>query len=199
MVDSATTGLAGLEAVVELPQSRQTPLAGVVVCHPHPLYGGDMHNYVVTALCRRLVQQGIAALRFNFRGVGRSSGRYDEGSGELEDAERALGYFASRPEIDATRVAIAGYSFGGWIASGAGQPAQVCLSISPPEIMAGKLPLLAITGELDDIAQPGLLRTDIEARGGELEVIAGADHFWGQGLEAAVERGVAFLDQKLRG
>lgn len=101
LIEPANSGQQALEAVLDLPSTEVTHLAGVVVCHPHPLYGGDMDNYVVSALCRGLVEQGIAALRFNFRGVGRSTGTYGEGKGEIEDARSALTYLASRPEIDA--------------------------------------------------------------------------------------------------
>src|SRR5688572_2580189 len=66
------------------------PFPGVVICHPHPLYGGDMENNVVQVITRALVKQGIAALRFNFRGVGLSGGRHGEGIGEQEDVRAAL-------------------------------------------------------------------------------------------------------------
>jgi alpha/beta superfamily hydrolase len=88
-----------LEAVLHLPDGVP-PFAGVVVCHPHPRYGGDMNNNVVLAVTRALTDRGIAALRFNFRGVGGSAGSYDDGRGETEDAQHALDALASREEID---------------------------------------------------------------------------------------------------
>lgn len=103
-----------LEGCLELPQGTG-PVPGVVLCHPHPLYGGDMENNVIVAVGRALVRSGLAALRFNFRGVGRSQGEFAGGVGEQEDARAALSFLATRPEIDPARLGIAGYSFGGWL------------------------------------------------------------------------------------
>ena len=89
----------GLEGRLHLPEDGR-PIAGVVVCHPHPLMGGDMDNNVVMGVCRELVGCGMAVLRFNFRGVGASAGAHDQGRGEVEDAREALRYLASLPELD---------------------------------------------------------------------------------------------------
>src|SRR3972149_8028021 len=78
-----------LEGVAPLPSGSQRH-GSVVVCHPHPLYGGDMDNHVVEGLCVTLAESGVAALRFNFRGVGGSGGRYEEGGGQEEDVLAAL-------------------------------------------------------------------------------------------------------------
>lgn len=78
-----------------------------VITHPHPLYGGDMHNTVVTAIARAYRLRGWATLRFNFRGVGGSQGEYDEGRGEQEDLKAAIAYLQSR---DKHRIDLAGYS-----------------------------------------------------------------------------------------
>ena len=90
--------------------------AGVVICHPHPLYGGSMHNNVVEALEEGFLQSGFTTLRFNFRGVGQSEGSYDDGDGEVQDAIAACGYMRHILGGDAPLV-LAGYSFGAWIAS----------------------------------------------------------------------------------
>jgi hypothetical protein len=90
--------------------------AGVVICHPHPLYGGDMRNNVVGAIEEGFSSQGYSTLIFNFRGVGRSTGEYDEGEGEVRDALAALQYLGKRLEENA-RTILAGYSFGAWIVS----------------------------------------------------------------------------------
>ena len=95
-----------LEGALHLPES--TPCAGVVVAHPHPQYGGDMHNNVVHAISRAAADAGAATLRFNFRGAGASEGRYDEGRGEQQDVAAALEYMRGLPEIDSGRVALAG-------------------------------------------------------------------------------------------
>ena len=72
-----------LEGILLLPEGNG-PFPTVIVCHPHPLYGGDMDNNVVTSVCNALGRSSIASLRFNFRGVGNSSGSYSEGLGEQD-------------------------------------------------------------------------------------------------------------------
>jgi uncharacterized protein len=89
---------------------------GVVICHPHPLYGGEMHNNVVSAVEAGFSENGFTTLRFNFRGVGGSSGGYDEGEGEVTDALAALAFLRSHLD-EGARVVLAGYSFGAWIAA----------------------------------------------------------------------------------
>lgn len=80
-----------LEAVLHIPDGVP-PFAGAVICHPHPQYGGDMNSNVVTALCHALTDRGMAALRFNFRGVGGSTGAFDNGRGEARDASAAVAH-----------------------------------------------------------------------------------------------------------
>lgn len=85
---------------------------GVVVTHPHPLYGGDMYNHVVEAVCQAYQEREYSCLRFNFRGVGLSEGEYDKGIGEQDDVMAALDYLSAlgQNEID-----LVGYSFGAWV------------------------------------------------------------------------------------
>jgi hypothetical protein len=90
--------------------------AGVVICHPHPLYGGDMNNNVVNAIEEGFADQGFTTLRFNFRGVGVSEGSYGEGQGEVEDLIGAVEFLKSQIDKDAA-IMLAGYSFGAWICS----------------------------------------------------------------------------------
>ena len=82
---------------------------GVVVTHPHPRYGGDMYNPVVATIIQAFQHQGYTTLRFDFRGVGNSQGRYDKGIGEKRDVCRALAYLA---QINMDKICLAGYSFG---------------------------------------------------------------------------------------
>jgi alpha/beta superfamily hydrolase len=93
------------------------PKPAAVVCHPHPLGGGAMHNGVVAAVARSLAARGITALRFNFRGVGGSQGEHDHGLGEQDDVAGAFDWLTGRPDVDPRRVALVGYSFGAWVAS----------------------------------------------------------------------------------
>jgi alpha/beta superfamily hydrolase len=92
----------------------ESPVAAAIVCHPHPQHGGMMHNHVTYRIARAFREHRVAALRFNFRGVGRSTGVYDEGRGELDDARSALDYLLQRYR-DLSPLA-AGFSFGGRIA-----------------------------------------------------------------------------------
>lgn len=97
-----------LEALLEEPRFPAREVA--LVCHPHPLYGGTMHNKVVYRLARGLRRSGSLVLRFNFRGVGRSEGSHAHGAGEVEDARAALSWLLARyPELPVT---LAGFSFG---------------------------------------------------------------------------------------
>ena len=89
---------------------------GVVICHPHPLYGGSMWNNVVDALETGFFEAGFSTLRFNFRGVGASSGRYDEGEGETRDVEAACRHLEEHTG-GGGRFVLAGYSFGAWVAA----------------------------------------------------------------------------------
>src|SRR5207249_1720638 len=88
------------------------PVPGVVVAHPHPLRGGSMSSNVVMAICEGLEAAGIAALRFDFRGVGGSEGTHGDGVAELDDVRGALDFLAAQPGIDPERIGLAGYSFG---------------------------------------------------------------------------------------
>ena len=98
-----------LECILEVPDDGPV-LDAALVCHPHPLHGGTMHNKVVYRLARGLRRSGCAVLRFNFRGVNLSGGVYDHGVGELEDARAALGELRMRhPDVPYT---LAGFSFG---------------------------------------------------------------------------------------
>jgi alpha/beta superfamily hydrolase len=99
-----------LEGILRLPRE---PRGGVVVCHPHPLYGGTMDNRIVYRLARAAVDSGCAALRFNFRGVGRSAGHHASGIGEREDVEAAIAFLAA--QVPGRPLVVAGYSFGAWV------------------------------------------------------------------------------------
>ena len=98
-----------LEALLEEPED-QAPNAALLVCHPHPLHGGTMHNKVVYRIARAMRRAGAVVLRFNHRGVNRSEGKYDNGVGEIEDARAALEVLRLRyPDLP---FSLAGFSFG---------------------------------------------------------------------------------------
>jgi len=176
-----------LEGVLHLPDGVP-PFAGVAVCHPHPQYGGDMNNTVVAAVCRALTDRGMAALRFNFRGVGRSTGTFDNGRGEARDAAAAVAFLSEQDEIERDTIGLAGYSFGAMAAlAGTDERVRALALVSPPlqwmdreRLSALGGPLLMVTGDSDHIA-PGADLRDLAAsltREVEAEVVAGADHFW---------------------
>jgi uncharacterized protein len=106
----AIDGPAGtLEAILEEPED-QPPVFAALICHPHPLYGGTLHNKVVHRVARGLRRTGAVALRFNFRGVGRSQGVHADGIGEVDDARAALAWLRAR--YPALPFELAGFSFG---------------------------------------------------------------------------------------
>jgi uncharacterized protein len=102
-----------LEALLEEPEHGE-PVEACLVCHPHPLFGGTMHNKVVYRIARGMRAAGAVVLRFNFRGVGSSEGVHDQGNGEVEDARAALAFLRERyPDLP---YSLAGFSFGSRIA-----------------------------------------------------------------------------------
>src|SRR5215831_517365 len=107
-------GAAGrLEAVLWTPANRAQPRFVAVVCHPHPLFGGTLHNKVVYQAAKALDASGAAVLRFNFRGAGLSEGRHDRGLGERDDVNAALDFLSST--FPGRSLLLAGFSFGCWV------------------------------------------------------------------------------------
>jgi alpha/beta superfamily hydrolase len=168
---------------------------GVVITHPHPLYGGNMHNNVVGAIARTYQTQGYSTLRFNFRGVGSSQGSYSDGIGEQEDVRAAIAYLA---DLGLKQIDLAGYSFGAWVngnISCAEDGIANMVMVSPPVAFIDFGPLgalgclkLIITGSRDDIAPAEMIRRSYRKWNAEaqFEVIDGADHFYG-GYENRLE------------
>jgi uncharacterized protein len=183
--------------------STQASQIGAVVCHPHPLYGGEMHNNIVTALIQAFQQAGIATVRFNFRGVGRSGGSHDQGSGEVEDVKAAVTYLLSRQSV--ATVVVAGYSFGSMVGLRAGAAddrvhkligVALPMGFSDPSfLLSSAKPKLLISGDNDNYCPLPVLNEFfaklIEPK--TLVTVAGADHFfWGQEGEVA-KAAMAFL------
>lgn len=179
---------ADLEARLAIPPG---PRAGIVICHPHPLYGGDMDNPVMIRAAEVCADMGLATLRFNFRGVGASQGAHGDGMAERSDAEAALAHLAAALARPA-RLSLLGYSFGAGVAAhvGATGPplAGLCL-VAPPLALAGYRvppalktfpgPLLVVASSGDQYCPPATL-TALTAvlPAAEVRVIAGADHFF---------------------
>jgi len=100
-----------LEGVLSIPEGNG-PFPAVVVCHPHPQYGGRMQNNVINAICEALVKQSIAAFKFNFRGVGGSQGSFGTDRQMQSDVTAAITYLTAQKAVDPERVGLAGYSAG---------------------------------------------------------------------------------------
>jgi alpha/beta superfamily hydrolase len=179
-----------------------------VICHPHPLGGGTMNNKVVAAIARELVNNGVLALRFNFRGVEGSAGEHDDGRGEQADVAGALDWLLSQPGVDPWRVSLIGYSFGAWVGLAQAQrdprlAAMVLVGLPAQHCEASRLqsfarPKLFITGEEDQIAPPTALRRLVDQLPDptRLEIAAGVDHLW-RGHERELGQRVARFVSKL--
>ncbi len=117
-----------LEALLEEPE-EQAPRCAALVCHPHPLYGGTMHNKVVYRIARGLRGAGMVVLRFNFRGVGGSEGEHAHMEGEIEDARAALDWLRQR--YSDLPFALAGFSFGAGVITRLGCPLNDAIFLMP--------------------------------------------------------------------
>ena len=161
-----------------------------LVLHPHPLYGGTMHNPVVFHTARALHDAGFETLRINFRGVGASSGTHDRGVGEVDDAREALDFLLSQQPA-AKQVLVAGFSFGSAVALKLGcsdSRVHRIVAIAAPAGMYdfGFLaqcakPKLFVHGDRDDVAPLSLLRDKLERLAvpqADLRVLRGATHFF---------------------
>lgn len=173
------------------------PRLVALVCHPHPLYGGTLHNKVVHRVAATLHEMGAAVLRFNFRGVGASEGHYDQGRGERDDARAALEWL--RAQFPGAREWLAGFSFGSWVAArlAAGEPrVERLILIAPPVrtsrfdvLRTAAVPKLVVQGSADEICRPEDLAREFPtwAEPRELREVAGASHFFDRQLAALGE------------
>ena len=183
-----------------------------LVLHPHPQHGGSMHTNIVYNVFHTFVRRGFSALRFNFRGVGRSEGRYDAGVGELADAAAALDWMQAH-NANAESCWIAGYSFGAWISM------QLLMrrpeiagfiSIAPPANMYDFTFLnpcpssgLFVHGDKDvhvpeeDVAKLAERLSAQKAIEIRYDIVAGADHSFGSRIEKLQERINDYLDFRL--
>ena len=177
-----------LEGLLRLPSSPEPPRMVALVCHPHPLYGGTMHNKVVFRVAQALGDLGMPVLRFNFRGVGRSTGAYDAGRGEADDIRAALAALAARyPDAP---LLLAGFSFGAWVGLpvGCADPRVThLLGLGVPVALLGTdelagcaKPKQIIQGELDQYGpRPALEQWFARlAEPKRLTIVPGADHFF---------------------
>ena len=180
-----------LEALYEAPPS---PRFAAVICHPHPRHGGTLHTHATSRLARAVRGQGGATLRFNFRGVGRSAGRYGGGDGEVEDVRAALAWLAEEhPELPRWA---SGFSFGAWMALEAGcpdpaVPGVLCagLALSLRDGAAERArgcpkPVAVVQAERDEFALPADVERELAGSSGprRLAVVEGASHLFTEAL-----------------
>lgn len=162
--------------------------AVAVICHPHPLHGGTMHNKVVSTLMRAARDQGASTIRFNFRGVGKSTGEHADGVGEVEDCQAVIDWAAS--EFAGLSLWLMGFSFGGYVAAAAarnqaGWPQRVLL-VAPSverqpfaELMPLPGPVSVMMGEADEVVASQAVFDLLEGQTG-VDVMRFADtgHFF---------------------
>jgi uncharacterized protein len=173
-----------LDADLLTPEPDTPVVGGIIVAHPHPLYGGNRQNHVVRALSELAAEAGWVAIRFDFRGVGRSSGEHAKGIGEINDVDAALDHTASLLDDDSPLVS-AGYSFGAVMALAAGHPRithRIAIA-APLGMMTDREPptepTLLLVPSQDQYTSPLQARQALESwpATAELHVVEGADHF----------------------
>lgn len=195
---STSDGL-GLEAEVRIPVS---PIGAAVLAHPHPEHGGSMRSLVTSELFRSLPDRGVAAIRFNFRGVERSEGSYDAGHGEQLDVVAAIDALA---ELAAgVSLVLAGWSFGADVSLSVVDPrvAGWCVVAPPLRILradellaaADPRPKRLVVPEHDQFRPPDSARTFVEGwTNTEVAVVAGGDHFLAGRTNQVADHVVDFL------
>ncbi|MEM7430917.1 MAG: alpha/beta hydrolase [Pseudomonadota bacterium] len=175
-----------LEGLLEWPADLE-PIGAALVCHPHPLYGGTMHNKVAHTLARTFVRAGFVALRFNFRGVGNSDGAYDEGEGECDDAVAAWEWLSAQG-VQGPHW-LSGFSFGAAIAIRAALQVEASGLVSVAPAVARfatgledqpRCPWLVVQGDEDELVavDDTVEWLDGLEPGPELQIIEGAEHFF---------------------
>jgi alpha/beta superfamily hydrolase len=175
-------------------EGARPPLAAVV-CHPHPLFGGTMHNKVVYQTAKTIHRFGLPVVRFNFRGVGLSEGTHDKGAGEEGDVLAVIDFLAR--EYPGVPLLLAGFSFGSWVGllAGCGDPrVKELLGLGLPVGDLGSRsfsyletcdkPKLLVSGEFDRFGPPNRLRAMVEQfppharENTKVAIVAGGDHFF---------------------
>ena len=178
-----------LEGVIASPSDGGAESgAGVVVCHSHPMLGGDMDDPVVSAICGASVREGLVALRFNFRGVGNSQGEFSNGDQEHNDVKAALRLMRAWPGVDGGRVAVAGYSAGATImldglrhlrgASALILIAPTLGALRNKRFVRDKRPRLVVAGSEDRVAPSTRIQSVLDECRAPVQFheIQGADH-----------------------
>jgi len=176
-----------LEVMTACPEASKVVRGTVVICHPHPVQGGTMHNKVVHMLARSFGDLGLRSVRFNFRGVGASGGSFDNGNGETEDALAVLAWVRAQRPQDA--IWLAGFSFGGYVAARAAHRFDVArlVTVAPAvhlydfaSMTMPAAPWLVIQGDADEVVSARAVQEWVAQRQPtpQLVMLAGVDHFF---------------------
>ena len=197
------TGSVELESHLREPEIE--PRGAAILCHPHPVYGGTMDNRVIYRAAKAVTRAGFSALRFNFRGVGKSTGQYDHGLGEKEDVAAAIDWMEKR--YPGKPLVVLGYSFGAWVGLQVACPdprIRAIIGIGLPLdlydfefLIDYSNPSLYIVGAQDEFCSPVILQNLIRRLppASRIHRLPGADHlFSGQADEVE-----GFVEQFLGG
>jgi len=185
-------------------QIPAAPRLAVAIAHPHPQFGGDMYNNVVSALFRHAPQLDVTVLRFNFRGVGSSTGGHERGAGERDDLRAALDFLAA--DSPSLPLVIAGYSFGAEVALTVDHPRSVgWFAVSPvfqmfpaDQVVAAddERPKRLVIAEHDQYVPPVGARESTRGwRSTTIEVATMVDHFFAAGTQAVIDAFGRFVDE----
>jgi alpha/beta superfamily hydrolase len=198
------------EGVVATPDDAGGHFPGVVMCHPHPLFGGNMDNNVVLSVTYSLVQHGFATIRFNFRSVGNSEGEHTKGELEYQEVLGAIDLLRAWKGVDGNKIGLAGYSFGTRVILGhpeVQKRPKVFAFISPSlealelaTLKKDQRPKLIISGDRDKLLQSEKLQPVLDSftTPPTLKRVAGADHYW-VGLEDLLVKEVSqFFAENLK-
>jgi alpha/beta superfamily hydrolase len=174
----------------------QDPAGVAVVCHPHPLGGGTLHNKVVFRAARGLEAANVATLRFNFRGVGTSAGTHDEGDGEQSDVMAAIDWMVKKHP--GKKLFVGGFSFGSWVASRVAcelSYVDAIFLIGTPVnkydfsyLRHCEKPMLLLHGTQDEHGELAKFEKLVpQIRNAESVIVTGADHFFTKQIDAVEE------------
>ena len=177
----------------------------VLICHPHPQYGGNMFNNVVSGVFNKLVSNNFSCIRFNFRGVGRSTGSHSNGTGELSDVHACIDFVINERKFE--KIFLCGYSYGAAIGcSAVGYSDKIVgyISISFPwdfmgskykELSQSSKPKLFIQGDKDTVAHYGNFQKNFDyyLDPKKKKIVEGADHFYGNYEEQVADIVLEFL------
>ena len=193
-------------------QSENKHAPAALILHPHPLYGGTMNNKVVYSLYESFKRNGFSVLRINFRGVGRSQGKFDNGVGELTDAATALDWLQNQNQ-DISSFWIGGFSFGAWIAMQLmmRRPEIQAFAVASPPVNKYDFSFLSpcpargiiVQGDQDSIVSENAVAEFVEKTSKQkntnidYQIIFGADHFFREKTDELIEVVSGYINDKM--